>query len=83
MTTVQDLINLHRAAQEYEYESMIVRKVNGQSEYYFNVNNLTIVGEIISFVTTTKNEIVNQSTIPAVRQIVVHGKIIESCKRIM
>lgn len=83
MTTVQDLINLHRAAQEYGYESILILKDGGHVERYSDVNNLKINGDMISFISTTDIRNVYPSAIPKVRQIDVFGKIVERCKRII
>lgn len=82
VTTVQDLINLHRAAQEYEYESILILKHGGHIERYSNVNNLKIDGATISFISTVDIKY-TLSDVPKVRSIIVKGTIIEYCKRIM
>ena len=84
MTTVQDLINMYRKAQEYEYDSILIVKSNGQSERYSNVNNLQQESkDIITFTSTVDIRDICPESIPTVREIVVMGRIIESSKRIL
>lgn len=83
MVTVQDLINLHKAAQQYEYEYIVVQKVGGGVERYSNVNNLVEEGASISFISTTDIRDIYPQSMPKVREVYVLGNLVEKSKRIM
>ena len=83
MTTVQGLINLHNAAQKYEYEHIRVRYIDGYSEGFSNVSNLHVDGDEISFTSTHDMREIYPDQPPQVNEKWIVGKIISKSKRIM
>lgn len=83
MTTVQDLINLHRAAQQYEYEQIRILYMDGHSEGFSNVSNLRVDGNEIYFTTAYDMRDIYPDEVLQVRERWIVGNIISKTKRIL
>lgn len=83
MTTVQDLINLHKNAQKYEYASIRVIYADGHIEQHSNINNLVVNGDKISFTSTVDIRDIYHDSIPSVYEISGIGNVVRYTKRIL
>lgn len=82
MPTVQELIDMHKRANTYDYEHIRIMYIDGFSEGFSDVNNLQISGNKISFETTNDMRKIIPSHDPTTSVVEAVGTIIEKRKRI-